>query len=122
MAAAGVGERAAGGVIDAVPDGEVFVAVLRALEGLIQRGQHLVGLSHVGAGKGAGANDIADGDGEQRGVQAVPGDVDEIEREVIVIDPMIADGIAAERGRRNVAPIDRDRSLPSAAGCSRGRI
>src|SRR4029078_1489847 len=41
----------------------------------------------------------------------MPGYVNKIEREVIVIDPMIADGIASQSGRRNVAPIHRNLSL-----------
>ena len=38
-------------------------------------------------------------------------DVDEVKSEVIVVHPVVTDGIAAEGGGREVAPINRDHSV-----------
>jgi hypothetical protein len=59
-------------LVNAVPDGEESAAVLPPLEVLIQLGEHLVGTPHVRPRQGAGANHIADGDRQQRRVEAVP--------------------------------------------------
>jgi hypothetical protein len=50
MTAAGPSHRAARAVVNAIPDREESFAVVFALEGVIQFGQHLIGLVHVGPG------------------------------------------------------------------------
>ena len=122
MTAAGPSHGAARAVVNTIPDREEFFAMVFALEDVIQFGQHLIGLLHVGPGQCARADHVGHGDGKQRGIEPVSGDVDEVEGEVILVHPVVTDRIAAEGGGREVAPINRDQPVASAAGCSRAHI
>ena len=107
MAGRGVAQPAGGAVIDAVPDGAEQLAVALHLVGLVERGEHLRGAAEVGARQGLRAQRVGDRHRQQRRAHAVAADVDQVEREVLVVDPVVAEGIAAQLGRRNEAPVDR---------------
>ena len=54
---------------------------------------------------------VGDRNGQQRSIQPVSRDIDEVKREVLGIHPVVANGIAAEGGCRKVALIHRDQAL-----------
>ena len=83
-------------IVNAIPDRKEPIAVAFALEGVIESGQHLIGLPHIGCCKRTRADHVCHGDRNQRGIQPVARDVNQVKREVIVINPMITDGVAAE--------------------------
>ena len=95
-------------VVNTIPDGEESIAVVFALESVIQFSQHLTGLPHIGTGECTRTDHIGHGDRKQRGIQPVPRDVDQVKCEVIFVHPVVTDRVAAECGGRAVAPIHRD--------------
>ena len=52
---------------------------------------------------------LVDGDRQQRGADAVAAHVEQVQGEVLGIDPVIAEGVATELGGRNEEPVDRER-------------
>ncbi len=79
--------------------------MLFALEDVVEPGQDLLRTSHVCARQCASANYVGNGDRQERRIETVTGDIDKIEREMIVIHPVIADRITTERGGRQIPPI-----------------
>ena len=110
MTAAGVEKFAGGPVINAVPDGEVFVVVLGHGKGAVEPGQDRAGITKVDAAQALGAEDIQDGTAEERGADPVAGDIEEIEREGFTIERMITEAVAAEMRTGQVAPLGGDRT------------
>ena len=109
MAGGRIAQAAGGPMIDAVPDGEVQLVVMFHLVGLVQRAEHFLRQAEVGVPQGAGAQRVGDGDRQQGGADAVTADVQEVEREVLGIDPVVAERVSAELGGRNEPPVDRER-------------
>ena len=97
MPAAGPRHHARGRAVYAIPDGEELLAVLLSLERFVQHCEHLIRPPHVCSRERASAQDVADRDGKKRRVEAMAGHVDEVKREVVIINPVIADGVASER-------------------------
>src|SRR6476620_4912834 len=83
-------------IIDAIPNSEESLAMLFALKSIIELGEHLIGPLHVRAEHRARADHDGDGDREQGGIETVPGDVDGVDGEMMLVHPMVAQGIAAE--------------------------
>ena len=134
VAGRGVAQATGGTVIDAVPDGAEQLVVALHLVGLIERGEHLPGPAEIGPRQGLRAQRVGDRHRQDGSAHAMAADVDQVEREVLGVDPVVAERIAAQLGRGNEAPVDdqglrtavpagwrgrsaRRRATPAAAGC-----
>ena len=109
MSRAGELERARGRLVDAVPDREVQIVVALHLVDGVERGEHLRRIAEIDVRQRAGPQRVEGADREQRGADAVAAHVEQIDREVLRVDPVIAEGIPAEPGRRDEAPVGRER-------------
>lgn len=98
VAAAGVEEVSGGFVVDAVPEGEVHLVLFFHVEGFVHAGEDGGGVEEVDACEALGAEDVDGGDGEEGGADAMAADVEEVEGEVVVVDPVVAKGVAPEVG------------------------
>ena len=109
MAAAGVVDPPRRLVIDAVPDGEVQAVLLVHLERVVERGEHLAGLAEVGLGQRLRPQRVHGRDREQGRADAVAADVQQVEGEMVVVEPVVAERIAAQLGRGDEPPVGPDR-------------
>ena len=109
MAAAGVVDPAGGPVVDAVPDREVQAVLLVHLERPVQGGEDLAGLAEVGLGQRLRPQGVQGRDREQGGADAVAADVEQVEGEVVVVEPVVAERVAAQVGGGDEPPVGPDR-------------
>lgn len=108
MPAAHEAEPARTAVEDAVPQGEVEVVVLLHRERLVHRRRDGGGVGDVHAGQPARAKRVERGDPVQRRAHSVAADVDQRDREVIVVEPAVREGVATEMGGGLEAPFRDD--------------
>jgi hypothetical protein len=111
MTAAGPSQHAAFAMVNSIPDREVPFAMLLALKRIVEFSQHLVGVLHVRFRQSTRAYHIGDRNRQQRGIQPVSRNVDEVKREVLGVHPVVANGIAAEGGCREGESGHRDQAL-----------
>ncbi len=91
MPSARIAQPSCRAVVDAVPDGEIEIVLAVHLKRLIQRAQHRFRRAEIGVQQGAGAEGIGGGDGEQRGADAVAADVQQVDGEVLSVNPVITE-------------------------------
>ena len=83
MAAAGEADPPRRRIVDAVPHREVLAVVLIHRERRVQVFQHRRGIAEIGVVKRLGPQDMGDRHRQQRGADAVPADVDDVDRQVL---------------------------------------
>ena len=91
MAAAGMLQRSSQDMRAPMPDGELHVILLLHQARVVQSRKHRTRISEVGSWQCAAANDINGRDGKQRSPHAVAANTEQINREMIRIDPMISE-------------------------------
>ncbi len=111
VAAAGPRQIPLRAIEDAVPDREALVAVGLHRKRVVQGGKDLAGDAKIGVRQRARAEHVHDRDREQRRIEAVPRHIDQIQRQVVGIEPMIAETVAPKIGGGNVAPVGAHRLL-----------
>jgi hypothetical protein len=79
--------------------------VLLHLERFVHAREHCRRVAEIQIGQGLGTQRLERGDREQRRADAVAADVEQVEGEVVVVDPVVPEGIAAELCRGHVAPL-----------------
>jgi hypothetical protein len=77
---------------------------------VVERLQHRGRITKIRARRECGsAQHVDDGDGEQRRADAVAADIQQVDGEMIVVDAVVAEGIAAELGGGHQQPVGRGR-------------
>ena len=89
-------QRASAGVVDAVPHGGELVAVLVHGKGAVQRGQYHRGVSEIRAWQGLSSESGEDRDRQQRRAHAVSTHIQQVKRQAVLIEPVMAEQVAAE--------------------------
>ena len=96
-------------MVDPVPDGEVVAGLLIHLEEPVEFGQRPVGVQQDVVVEGARAQQVVHGDRHHGGLHTVAGHVDEVDDEMVVVDPAVVEAVAAEFLGGHVAGGDRHR-------------
>ena len=109
LAAAGKGQHPQWLMIDAIPDGEIFVVVAAHRERAIEALQNGTGIVKIGDRKELGAQDVEDRNGKQGRANAMARDIEQVEGERFGVEPVIAKAVAAEVRARQIAPVGLDR-------------
>ena len=78
---------------------------------LFSRGQHLAGVAEVGVGQRLRAEDVHRRHRQQRRADAVAAHVEQVDGEVVGVEPVVAERVAAQVRRGDEAPVDPDRAL-----------
>ncbi len=74
------------------------------------------GIKKIDVGQRSRADDVDGGHGEQGGADTVAADIEQVDGEMGVVDPVVAEGVAAELGGGIVCPDDPKAASPSARG------
>ena len=119
MSGVGIGQLAGLAVEHAVPDGEVQAVVLLHLERAVERGSTCGRIAKVDVGQRPRANGVHRGHREQRRFHPVAADVEQEHRQVIVVQPVITEGVATELHRGDEPPVGRDRRPATASAAAR---
>src|SRR5258706_14259780 len=96
MAAAGVHQFALWPPIDAEPDREVELVLVVHLEGPVQGGENAGGLAEIHTGKGLRGQRVQHRNRKQSRPDSVAADIQQIDRKMVLINPVIAARIVAK--------------------------
>src|SRR5690242_2568267 len=107
MSGARVTERPRRPMVYAVPDREVELTVTFHLIGAVERSEHVFRHAKVGLWQCAGPQGVRHRDRQERSADTVPADVEEIDREVLGVYPVVAERVSAELRTGNEAPVHR---------------
>ena len=99
-------QRAARGVINAIPNREIHAVLAFHRESLVQRGEHGGGVAKISIRQRARADQVDGGYREQRCGDAMPADIEQVNGEMLFIDPVVTKRIAADFAGGVVFPID----------------
>ena len=105
MPPTGIIDSPRGLVVDAVPDREEEPVLLLHLEGIVEGCKNLARHAEIGLGKGLRAQGVHGRDREQCRADSVAADIEQVEGEMVVIEPVIAKRIAAQLGRGDEPPV-----------------
>ncbi len=102
-----------------MPDGEEEPFCWSIWNARLTRGEDLAWITEIGLqGSDCGAECVQGGDGQQRRTDAVTADVEQVEGEVLVVEPVVTERVAAQVGGGDESPVGPDRSFLSFSGRS----
>ncbi len=96
MAASGIGKLVARVVVHAVPHREGHLVLLGRGKMLVEGREHRAGIAEVGSGQRLRTQHVRHRDGKQGGANPVPGDVDEVDGQAVLVEPVVAERVAAQ--------------------------
>ena len=111
MPAAGEAQGAAWCVIHAIPECEVEVVLLLHWKSAVQGRENLAGMLEINSRERARAQDMDSRNREKTRADAVPADIQQVNRKMLRIDPMVAEGIPRKLARGTVFPVHRERGF-----------
>ena len=94
VTSAGKAQIVGGESVDAIPGGKIHVVVMLHWKGFVQVAQDIGGITEVRVNQGGSAQHVHHADGEQGSTDTVPADIEQIQGERVVVDPVIAEGIS----------------------------
>ena len=103
------GHALRGGIEDSVEERAVHPVVVLHAERLVEALEDLRGLAEVGIRQGFLAQRVQDGRGVHRGGDAVPANIDDVDRGASAGEVVVAEGVAPEDRGRHEAPVDPER-------------
>ncbi len=115
-------EDPAARVVNAVPEGEIQPALAVHLEAVVQRRQHRRGIGEIRPRQAVDAQQVHHRGRQQRRADAVAGHIEQPDGESMLIQPAIAEPIAADIGRGHEAPIGPHRPVRDRRRQQRGDI
>lgn len=122
MASSGVVEPTCRPVVDPVPDREEQAVLLVHLERLVQGGQDLARVSEIGLRQRLRPQGVQGRDRQQRRADSVAAHVEQVKGEVVLVDPVVAERVAPQLGRRDEPPVGQDIPLLEPVGQERVNI
>ena len=111
VAAAGVAQLPPASGVDPVPSGEEHVIVLLHREGVVEAGEDGGGIVKIGPRERRGAQHIDDTYGKKGRPHAMAAYIQQVEGEMVVVEPMIAEGVPAQLRGGHKDPVRCDRAM-----------
>ena len=112
VAARRVAQFAGRAAIDAVPDGEEHVVLLLHRKSVVEGCEQPARIAKIDIRQSRRTQHIDDRNRQQGCADAVPADIKQVERHVVVVDRVIAERVAAEFSRRYQQPFGNGRGGP----------
>src|ERR1700683_1105040 len=91
-----------------IPDGEKLLSVSIHAKGAVQAAHHGRRIVEIGSRENLVGESIEHADGQETRSDAMPADVQHVDSQMLLVEPMEAKSVAAQLRRWNKPPIDPD--------------